>query len=106
MDHPRMIRELSIELFEDSSSSKLVREGLIARRPQCRQRIRVEYLGLEILGVFATELAQGICIGTYARCIIEGFSALVEDSDRCNVIPFACVFSAYGFGLLDCLFSL
>src|SRR5215470_19118495 len=106
MDHPRMIWQLGIELFEDGSPSKLVRKGLIARRPQRRQRISVEYLGLAILGVFATELAQGICIGTYARCVIERFGALVEDSDRCNGIPFACGFSAYGFGLLDCLFSL
>src|SRR5262245_16124603 len=106
MDYPGMIRQLGIEPFEDSSPSELVCEGLIARRPQRRERIGVKYLGLTILGVFATELLQGPCIGTYARCVIERIGALVEGFHRCNVITFACVFAAYGFGLVDCLFSL
>src|SRR5262245_2138765 len=106
MDYPGMIRQLGIEPFEDSSPSELECEGLIARHPQRRERIGVEYLRLTILGVFATELLQGPCIGSYARCVIERIGARVEGSYRCNVIPFACVFSANGFGLLDCLFSL
>ena len=101
-----MIRQLGIELFEDDSASKLVCEGLISRRPQRRQGIGVKYLGLTILGVFVMELLQSTCIGPHACCVIERVGTLVEDFNRRDVIAFAGVFPADGFGLFDCMFSL
>src|SRR5262249_61646129 len=106
MEHTRMIRQLGIELFEDSSASKFMCEGSIGRSPQRRQGVGVKCLGLAILGIFSMELLQGICIGTHARSVIKRVRALVEDFNRCNVIAFACVFPADGFGIFECLLSL
>src|SRR5262245_43310860 len=101
MDHARMIRQLNVELFEDSSASKLVCEGLVCRRPQRRQSVGVEYLSLGILRVFATKLVQGICIGTHARCVLELVASAVKHFDRRDIIALASVLPTYGFGLFD-----